>query len=384
MGCSMTSRSIDSLQNHLANSVFANRQDRKKAAGRALGTLIEIITFYLLKNWGLENSLAIETRIAEYQNPLITHNVEYSLHPVFEQEIVCIPYNSRSITPTRILAASQSLGNSCPRAGKKSNNLLSTTGTLRNACTIWEDDFRFVNAYLIKIEQNEVKSCLSLMHRLPYAMIECKRVGVEEGVRKGPQTIEKAKQGAYVARMVSSLQRYRRWTGEMGGIQELSNSQHHLGEYKQLLQETIASNNRERLAGLVLTIGVVSNHGNWFTSGRNNKEMEVLAQSYDWLLFLSDEGFSEFLNDLIISPSVAYECVKRTFEESYAPTRSENRFTKVKMGLEANEALEEYFRQNRAAIESWFRVIAPGHKDLNDLRTDLDSLKMKDWLAIRP
>jgi hypothetical protein len=33
----------------------------------------------------------------------------------------------------------------------------------------------------------------------PYAMIECKRVGIEEGTTKGPQTIEKAKQGAYVA-----------------------------------------------------------------------------------------------------------------------------------------------------------------------------------------
>ena len=40
----------------------------------------------------------------------------------------------------------------------------------------------------------------------PFAIFECKRVGVEEGMRKGPQTIEKAKQGAYVARSVSSLQ----------------------------------------------------------------------------------------------------------------------------------------------------------------------------------
>ena len=30
----------------------------------------------------------------------------------------------------------------------------------------------------------------------PFAIFECKRVGVEEGMRKGPQRIEKAKQGA--------------------------------------------------------------------------------------------------------------------------------------------------------------------------------------------
>ncbi len=48
----------------------------------------------------------------------------------------------------------------------------------------------------------------------PFAMFECKRVGIEEGMKKGPQTIEKAKQGAYVARAVSSLHKIR---GTMGG-----------------------------------------------------------------------------------------------------------------------------------------------------------------------
>jgi hypothetical protein len=45
--------------------------------------------------------------------------------------------------------------------------------------------------------------------RKAYAIFECKRVGVEEGMSKGPQTIEKAKQGAYVARTASSLQKIR-------------------------------------------------------------------------------------------------------------------------------------------------------------------------------
>ena len=49
-------------------------------------------------------------------------------------------------------------------------------------------------------------------------MFECKRVGIEEGMTKGPQTIEKAKQGAYVARMASSLQKIRSESGEMQGI----------------------------------------------------------------------------------------------------------------------------------------------------------------------
>jgi hypothetical protein len=56
---------------------------KKKAAGRALGTFIEIINFYLLKTWDLEQSTSIERGLSEYGNPEIRHNVEYSLHPIF-------------------------------------------------------------------------------------------------------------------------------------------------------------------------------------------------------------------------------------------------------------------------------------------------------------
>ncbi len=49
-------------------------------------------------------------------------------------------------------------------------------------------------------------------------MFECKRVGVEEGMKKGPQTIEKAKQGAYVAKSVSNLQRVRLNDGSQGCV----------------------------------------------------------------------------------------------------------------------------------------------------------------------
>ena len=49
----MAYESVDKLQKTLAETVFMYADDRKKAAGRALGTLVEIITFYLLKTWGL-------------------------------------------------------------------------------------------------------------------------------------------------------------------------------------------------------------------------------------------------------------------------------------------------------------------------------------------
>jgi hypothetical protein len=44
----MPYESVDQLQKVLVEKVFHYAKDSKKAAGRALGTLVEIITFYLL------------------------------------------------------------------------------------------------------------------------------------------------------------------------------------------------------------------------------------------------------------------------------------------------------------------------------------------------
>src|SRR5712692_9738041 len=82
----MAYASVDQLQKVLAKRVINYAKDSKKAAGRALGTLVEIITFYMLKSWGFEHSVAIEQALAEFGNPGITHNVEYSLHPILRQQ----------------------------------------------------------------------------------------------------------------------------------------------------------------------------------------------------------------------------------------------------------------------------------------------------------
>jgi hypothetical protein len=47
-------------------SIYTN--DKKKATGRALGTFIELITFYILKNWELEIFTAIERPLPEFAN----------------------------------------------------------------------------------------------------------------------------------------------------------------------------------------------------------------------------------------------------------------------------------------------------------------------------
>lgn len=67
----MSYQSVDQLQRTLTTSVFHYAKDSKKAAGRALGTLVEIITYYLLRSWNLGSHVAVERGLVEYGNPAI-------------------------------------------------------------------------------------------------------------------------------------------------------------------------------------------------------------------------------------------------------------------------------------------------------------------------
>ena len=61
----------------------------------------------------------------------------------------------------------------------------------------------------------------------------------------------------------------------------------------------------------------MSNHGNWFTAKNHNKELKVLAQSYDWLLFLTDKGLAQFIDELILNPKQEYIKIQEAFRNSY-------------------------------------------------------------------
>lgn len=213
----------------------------------------------------------------------------------------------------------------------------------------------------------------------PFAIFECKRVGVEEGMRKGPQTIEKAKQGAYVARTVSALQKVRLRNGRFQGLMERPDGTLSTGDYTDLLRDLIDTSTPFEMRGFVLTVGVVSNHGNWFTSDNPNKEMRVLAQSYDWLLFLTDLGLSHFIETLLLKPAAELEAARVAFLESYSGARGRNRFTKVRIDVDADEALRRYFSNHEAEVESWFNVIAPRGANLDELQDDLRKLATKNW-----
>ena len=365
----------------LADDVFKHTKDPKKAAGRALGTLVEIITYYLLKTWGLNNQISIERRLEEYGNPDITHNVEYSLHPIVRNSTVTVNKSDKSISANTILQALESTQFDLSGLVRKSNHLLSN-GILRNACTIATSSNSFLLASIKSDKGTKLELNVYEQSRKPYAIFECKRVGVEEGMSKGPQTIEKAKQGAYVARSASSLQKIRTEKGELHGIIYKSNGSYVIKPFVDLMEEVIYSNDKELLRRFILTVGVVSNHGNWFTSENQNKELKVLAQSYDWLLFLTDKGLSEFIDHLLFNPKKEQQLIRAAFLSSYTEGKRKNQFTKVQMNIEADRILLKYFGDNLAKVESWFNVLSPRKKNLTILKDELEELKSKNWQNI--
>lgn len=178
-------QSVDELQNYLATAVFHYTDSGKKAAGRALGTLVEIITFYLLRSWGLRDSMLIEKPLPEYANTEISHNVEYTLHPVLQRQELNLPGAMLPLSASRVRRAF--FGQDRARSPRDiATQILSRSHILRNCCVIERsDDVTFV-ADLKEFNETLAKIFITKLYNTPYAMFECKRVGVEEGMKKRP------------------------------------------------------------------------------------------------------------------------------------------------------------------------------------------------------
>lgn len=369
----MTVPSVDALQKTLAEEVFHYAADRKKAAGRALGTLVEIVTFYTLLAWGLRDHVVIERSVPEFGNPGISHNVEFSLHAVRARHEAAAADFSLPLTATKIKRTLAFLSST----DVKSTQVLSRDSVKRNSAVLADDGSGPIVANVDTTDKQPTRVTVCELSEDPFAIVECKRVGVEEGARKGPQTIEKAKQGAYVARSVSSLQKVRLRDGTYQGIIERRDGTFRAGPYNELLREAIKSPRSADLHGVILTIGVVSNHGNWFTSDNHNKELRVLAQSYDWLLFLTDAGLSQFIDRLLLNPSPGLAAARNAFLASYSGESGRNQFTKVRMAAAADESLRSYFMMHEDDVASWFNVISPRGGTLLSLQADLGELARK-------
>lgn len=360
-------RTVDELQKILQAEVFHYAQDSKKAAGRALGTFVEIITYYKVAAWGFRKNILIERRVPEFGNESITHNVEFSIHKSLLHRQIEMP------TPARSLNA-RAIGKVGGFEPTRTNEiLLCSQRKLRNAAVLGVHDDYVAVANLDKHSAVALTVDLNHLHTRPIAIFECKRVGVEEGMKKGPQSIEKAKQGAYVAKTVSALQKVYDGNGNAVGYLPLDDGTTVIRPYDELFKD-ILSGKQKLPEGFVLSVGVTSNHGNWFTAENANKELRVLAHAYDWLLFLTDAGLMSFVNECLLKPEPRYAAIRKAFLASYSGTRGVNRFTKVKIDLDAAHALLEYFEENRVKSDSWFEVISPAGKKLPMLSTQISGL----------
>lgn len=375
--------SVDKLQQTLASTVFSYATDTKKAAGRALGTLVEIVTYYTIRAWGMRDHIVIERPLPEFGNPDITHNVEFSLHPVLRKDTRRISPFKLPLTSVKLKDAFTLLSELDSDQLNRSNQLLTSRNTRRNSCVLAETG---TGPFVGNVDEHDdkfVKLTLCQLHSQPFAVFECKRVGVEEGMKKGPQTIEKAKQGAYVARAVSSLQKLRARNGAAIGYIERADGSILSGPLEKTIKRVVDSSDPDLLSRFILTVGVVSNHGNWFTSENHNKELKVLAQSYDWLLFLTDGGLAQFIDKLLLHPVPELKAARDAFLASYGTGKpGANRFTKVQMDNAADAALQHYFVSHAHEVEGWYNVISPRSGSVKMLRTELETLGAKNWKRI--
>lgn len=349
--------SVDILQKSLTSNIFSNKKDAKKAAGRALGTIVEIITYYLLREWGFSANIEIETKLPEFGNADISHNVEFTLHRIIHQD-------EKSIVKPLTYNAARNLFGYRP-TDAKSGAFIDKNDIIKNSSILGADNntIGICNLCQSKIVFSQIKKQAS-------AMFECKRVGVEEGQKKGPQTIEKAKQGAYVALKSSSLQKIRDKEGIVYGVY-FKDGKLHTEKYEAALYACLHSN---MLEDFILSFGVISNHGNWFTSNDMNKELKVLSQSYDRLLFLTDSGLCSFIEKTILNPSSKYLPIKDAFIGSYSEGKKINTFTKSKISLDAHIALADFFHENITLVESWFNIISPDGMTMTEIKEQLHTL----------
>ena len=379
----MSYPSVEKLQQTLAKDVFHYAKDKKKAAGRALGTLVELITYYTLRAWQFRDNIVIERPLPEFANPDITHNVEFTLHPSLASEDFCVPAFKLPLTGRKLHAMSGVAPFYAElERDMVSGTLLASNGTRRNSAIIATADNTLLVANVLDHNASATTIRIAKLHKNPFAAFECKRVGVEEGMKKGPQTIEKAKQGAYVARTVSSLQKIRARDGKAHGYLEKSDGTILTGPLAEVAETIIASSDKDLLKDFILTVGVVSNHGNWFTAENQNKELRVLAQSYDWLLFLTDAGLTQFIDKLLLQPVPELRAARDAFLRSYNTEKKGNCFTKVQIDNEADAALVCYFKDHEAEIESWYNVISPRGETLDKLQAELNALAQKNWTEI--
>jgi len=102
-----------------------------------------------LKEWGLIDYISIERKLAEYGNPSITHNVEFTIHPVIKNNVLDQEFTNKlsSKDIAKALGISSDL---------KNNMLIDNKSTIKNACLIAENKSFLIVSNIVKIVKNKI------------------------------------------------------------------------------------------------------------------------------------------------------------------------------------------------------------------------------------
>lgn len=377
----MPYNSIDEIQSFIADSFFKKNKDPKKSAGRVLGTFVEIITYYLLKSFGFHKNMAIDTRLPEFDCRALTHKTELTLHRLRLLKSMAVDRN-----------ASFSSDDALKEFKFKPDDLLNDwmnnwmydrdfvlspsekiidaphgSSCIKNGVTIGRSS-RYM--YAVSVDSSEDTCTCSKLECVPFAAFKCRRSG-----GRGSKTFKQVKQGIYVMRTFSALRRVKTSGGAMKGFVLCAFGKYILDDYFKLMERILIGDLRG-LYGFTLTVGVVSNYGNWFTSDNPDDDIKALQHEYDWLLSISDDGLAKFAGHILSDAMPACRAAFTSSCSVNSATRRKNinTFTKSFIDYDADVELTKYFTDNADEILSWFNVMFPAGGSIDMLKIILRSL----------
>ena len=362
------------VQKQLEETIFYERRDSYKAAGRALGTIQEIIVYFLFEAFELGDRLNLEYPLPEYGRLDIVHNVEFSVHPLISKEAMELTsrVNKGLRFPAKLKREYKEFLYSIKSSVKllEKNKQFDRETIIINPCYItnisqWKGNNIFIGKFLNEKEGLFLK-CLSQ----PIAFIECKRVGLEQGTSTGPQTIEKAKQSSYVALRCSKLQKLFTPDGVIGYLS--LDKGYEIDEYDKLWIRILKSKNRNLLKNIIRSIIFISNHINWYVDGKEKKDLHIINQSHDWSIWLKDDAISEFVNEFLLPPGV----IRNTFYNNYVERKKGGTFfTKKRLDKEVYQIFLEFFTEERDNIAAnWLEILNPVGKTFKDLIIEIKEI----------
>jgi len=367
---------VDDLQQQLMNEFFDRKRSPKKAAGRALGVIQEVITYYTLRSMGVYKSVFLEGRLPEYNptKPALTHNAEFTIHNVVEEQEVEL--DKTTIGDKEYSYYLKEISGLEKDVNEQLVERLYEGGIRLFAVPIGkksELDFRHEGIMRVAEWISESRGQVRVLQQRPVAYVECKRVGLEEGTTSGPQTIEKAKQAAYVAGHSSAIQGLRGPLTKHGTYYDTDQEQWIVKLYEDIWNDII---NRDlEVEHAIRSIIFVGNHVNWYPGGDMSKDLQVMVDNHDWAVWVEDNALVDFSTEFLFARNSK---VGEAFRMHHSDDRSSGvrYFSKQSIWEPAHRELLDFFESKFDHVrDDWFRVLGrDGEDTIADLGAELIKL----------